>query len=192
MATPCTCFDKTASGCTCSDSCHRHNCRMTLPQEPPPFVHALADVASTSIGSGTRIWQFVVVLKGAIIGRDCNICSHCYIESGSVIGNRVTIKNGVQVWDGVTLEDDVFVGANVCFTNDRRPKSGNAQGYLLERTVVERGASIGAGAVLLPGLRIGADAVVGAGSVVTSDVAAGVTVVGNPARDIKAVSRRSN
>jgi len=145
------------------------------------FIHPLSDVQSTDIGDGTRIWQFCVVLPGAKIGRNCNICSHCLIEGGAVIGDNVTVKCGVQVWDGVSLEDDVFVGANVTFTNDRHPKSGNRD-FALEKTVVGRGASIGAGAVILPGLTIGENAVVGAGAVVTHDVPAGATVVGNPAR----------
>lgn len=145
------------------------------------FIHPLSDVQSTDIGDGTRIWQFCVVLPGAKIGRNCNICSHCLIEGGAVIGDNVTVKCGVQVWDGVSLEDDVFVGANVTFTNDRHPKSGNRD-FALEKTVVGCGASIGAGAVILPGLTIGENAVVGAGAVVTHDVPAGATVVGNPAR----------
>lgn len=155
-----------------------------------PFIHSLADVQSTHIGSGTRIWQFVVVLPGAVIGRDVNLCSHCYVENQVRIGDRVTIKSGVQLWDGVTLEDDVFVGPNATFTNDRHPRSGN-RAYRLEPTVVERGATIGAGAVLLPGVRIGAGAMVGAGAVVTRDVAAGDTVAGNPARGIEPIGDRA-
>ncbi|WP_280154989.1 N-acetyltransferase [Piscinibacter sp. XHJ-5] len=149
----------------------------------PYSVHPLSDVQTTEIGAGTRIWQYVVVLPGARIGRECNICSHCFIESEVSIGDRVTIKSGVQVWNGITLEDGVMVGPNVSFTNDRHPRSGN-RGFRLERTVVARDASIGAGAVLLPGLRIGAGATVGAGAVVTRDVPDGATVVGNPARII--------
>jgi len=145
------------------------------------FIHPLSDVQSTDIGDGTRIWQFCVVLPGAKIGRNCNICSHCLVESCAVIGDNVTVKCGVQIWDGVSLEDDVFVGANAVFTNDRHPKSGNRD-FVLEKTVVRRGAAIGAGAVVLPGLTIGENAVVGAGAVVTHDVPAGATVVGNPAR----------
>ena len=144
------------------------------------FIHPLADVQSTDVGDGTRIWQFCVVLPGARIGRNCNICSHCFVENGAVIGDNVTVKCGVQVWKGIILEDDVFVGANVAFTNDRTPKSGNRD-FELEATIVRRGVSIGAGAVILPGVTIGEKAVVGAGAVVTKDVPAGVTVVGNPA-----------
>lgn len=147
------------------------------------YIHPLSDVQSEEIGFGTRIWQFCVVLPGAKIGSNCNICSHCLVEGDAVIGDRVTVKCGVQIWDGVTLEDDVFVGANVAFTNDRHPKSGN-QNFILEKTIVKKGASIGAGAVILPGVTIGEDAIVGAGAVVTKDVPDGVTVVGNPAHII--------
>ena len=146
-----------------------------------PYIHPLSDVQSDAIGSGTRIWQFCVVLPEAAIGSDCNICSHCFVEGGAVIGDRVTVKCGVQIWDGVTLEDDVFVGANVTFTNDRHPRSGN-HNFILEKTTVKRGASIGAGAVILPGVTIGENAVVGAGAVVTKDVPDDATVVGNPTR----------
>jgi len=145
------------------------------------FIHPLSDVQSSDIGEGTRIWQFSVVLPGAKIGRNCNICSHCLVEGGAVVGDNVTVKCGVQVWDGIVLEDDVFVGANAVFTNDRHPKSGN-RNFKLESTVVRQGASIGAGAVILPGVTVGEGAVVGAGAVVTHDVPAGWTVVGNPAK----------
>jgi acetyltransferase-like isoleucine patch superfamily enzyme len=145
------------------------------------FVHPSADVQSKQIGEGTRIWQFVVILPGAVIGRDVNVCSHCLIENQVVVGDRVTVKCGVQLWDGVTLEDDVFVGPNVTFCNDLRPRSRNHAAPLLP-TVVKKGASIGANATILPGLTIGEGAMVGAGAVVTKDVAPGVTVKGNPAR----------
>jgi len=147
------------------------------------FIHPNSDVQSKQIGEGTRVWQYVVVLPGAVIGRDCNICSHCFIENKVVVGDRVTVKCGVQLWDGVTLEDDVFVGPNVTFTNDLEPRSRNAAAKLLP-TLVKKGASIGANATILPGITIGEGAMVGAGSVVTKDVPPGVTVVGNPARII--------
>lgn len=147
------------------------------------FIHPSSDVQSKQIGEGTRVWQYVVILPGAVIGRDCNICSHCFIENKVVIGDRVTVKCGVQLWDGVALEDDVCVGPNVTFTNDRHPRSGNTS-YKMEEIVVRKGASVGANATILPGVTIGAGAMVGAGSVVTRDVPAGVTVVGNPARQI--------
>jgi acetyltransferase-like isoleucine patch superfamily enzyme len=158
---------------------------MPLPDDsctaPQPFIHPLSDVRSSHIGAGTRVWQYVVVMAGAQIGQGCNLSSHVFVESGALIGDRVTVKSGVQVWNGVELQDDVFVGPNATFTNDLHPRSGNPDFELLP-TVVERGASIGAGAVILPGLRIGAGAMVGAGAVVTRDVPAGATVVGNPAR----------
>jgi acetyltransferase-like isoleucine patch superfamily enzyme len=145
------------------------------------FIHPNSDVQTKQIGEGTRIWQYVVVLPGAVIGRDGNICSHCFIENKVVLGDRVTVKCGVQLWDGITLEDDVFVGPNVTFTNDLQPRSRNAAAQLLP-TLVQKGASIGANATILPGLTIGEGAMVGAGSVVTKNVPPGVTVVGNPAR----------
>lgn len=147
------------------------------------FIHPSSDVQSKRIGEGTRIWQFVVVLPGAVIGRDGNICSHCFIENQVVVGDRVTVKCGVQLWDGVTLEDDVFVGPNVTFTNDPQPRSRNATAKLLP-TLVKKGASIGANATILPGLTIGEGAMVGAGSVVTKDVPPRTLVVGNPARPV--------
>lgn len=146
-----------------------------------PDVHKLADVQSHNIGSGSRIWQFAVVLPGAKIGIDCNICSHCFIENDVVIGDRVTIKNGVQIWDGARIGNDVFIGPNVTLTNDSNPRSRNKD-FVSEELVIEPGAIIGAGATILPGLRIGAKAIIGAGSVVTRDVPPGAKVLGNPAR----------
>ena len=145
------------------------------------FVHPLADVHATDIGTGSRVWQFVVILANARIGRDCNICSHCLIESDVVIGDRVTVKSGVQIWNGLRIANDVFIGPNVSFSNDKFPKSGNRD-FDCMQTIVDEGASIGAGATILPGIHIGANAVVGAGAVVTKNVPAGATVVGNPAR----------
>lgn len=127
------------------------------------------------------MWQFCVILSGAIVGEDCNICSHCLIEGGVKVGSRVTVKSGVQLWDGVTLEDDVFVGSNATFTNDPYPRSKQyPEAYT--PTIVEAGASIGANATILPGLRIGRGAMVAAGAVVTRDVPAHGIVKGNPAR----------
>lgn len=145
--------------------------------------HPLSDIQSTAIGDGTRVWQFVVILPDAKIGRQCNICSHCFIENDVVIGDHVTVKPHVAICDGVTLEDNVFIGPLVSFTNDRHPKSGNRE-FKLERTVVRKGATIGGGSIILPGVEIGEGALVGAGSVVTKDVPAGATVVGNPAHVI--------
>lgn len=145
------------------------------------FIHPSALVDTKRIGSDTRIWQFAVILAGATIGEKANICSHVFIENDVIVGARVTIKAGVQLWDGVTIEDDVFVGPNVSFSNDRHPRSGNHD-FILARTILRRGCSIGAGACLLPGIEIGERAMVGAGAVVTRNVAPDTTVVGNPAR----------
>lgn len=141
------------------------------------MIHNLADVQSENIGEGTRIWQFTVVLPQARIGKNCNICSHVFIENDVFIGNNVTVKCGVQVWDGVVLEDDVFVGPNATFCNDKYPRSGN-KNYVCLKTTVKKGASIGANATILPGITIGENAVIGAGAVVTKDVPAGQLVKG--------------
>jgi acetyltransferase-like isoleucine patch superfamily enzyme len=125
-----------------------------------------------------------VVLPGASIGSNCNICSHCFIENRVAIGNNVTIKNGTQLWDGITIEDGVFIGPNVTFTNDKTPRSQIYPEEFLT-TIVKRGASIGANATILPGLTIGEDSIVGAGAVVTGNVERNAVLVGNPARDIK-------
>ncbi len=148
------------------------------------LIHPLADVQSEMIGEGTRIWQFVVVLPGAHIGRDCNICAHCFLENDVRLGDRVTVKNGVQLWDGTTLADDVFIGPNVTFSNDRYPRS-KVYPEAFERIEIGRGASIGAGAVLLPGVTVGAGALVGAGAVVTEPVPERAVVAGNPARVLR-------
>jgi UDP-2-acetamido-3-amino-2,3-dideoxy-glucuronate N-acetyltransferase len=145
------------------------------------FSHPQAIVESDSVGEGTRVWAFAHVLPGAVIGRDCNICDHVFVENDVVVGDRVTVKCGVQLWDGVTLEDDVFVGPNATFTNDPFPRS-RVRPEQFARTVVRAGASIGANATLLPGIEIGRGAMVGAGAVVTRDVPPGVVVTGNPAR----------
>jgi len=144
-------------------------------------IHPLSDVQSDHVGENTNIWQFCVVLPGASIGNNCNICSHCFIENEVTIGNNVTIKCGVQIWDGITLEDEVFVGPNVTFCNDKHPKSRNKD-WKLEGIAIKKGASIGANATILPGITIGEGAMIGAGSVVTRDVQPFTTVTGNPAR----------
>jgi acetyltransferase-like isoleucine patch superfamily enzyme len=151
------------------------------------FIHSHALVESDDIGAGTRIWAFAHVLKGAVIGKDCNICDHSYIDQDVVMGDRVTIKGQVAIVDGMTLEDDVFVGPNATFMNDRFPRSGNAE-WQCERMVIGRGASIGSGATILPGVNIGEGAMVGAGAVVTKDVPPYTVVVGNPARVIREVT----
>lgn len=148
--------------------------------------HPLADIQSPHIGLNTHIWQFVVILPGAQIGADCNICSHCFIENDVIIGNRVTVKSGVQLWDGTRLEDGVFIGPNVTFTNDLFPRSKQyPAAYPV--TTIRSGASIGGGATLLPGITIGRFAMIGAGAVVTQSVPEGAVVVGNPARIVRYV-----
>lgn len=147
-------------------------------------THPLADVQSVHIGSNTRIWQFVVIMKKAEIGADCNICSHVLIENDVVIGDRVTVKSGVQLWDGLRIEDDVFIGPNVTFTNDLFPRSKQYP-PTFALTTVKVGASIGGGATVLPGLTIGSGAMVGAGAVVTKSVPDNAVVVGNPARIVR-------
>ncbi len=145
------------------------------------YQHPQALVETAQVGKDTRIWAFVHVLAGARIGAECNICDHVFIENDVVVGDRVTVKCGVQLWDGVTLENDVFVGPNATFTNDPFPRSKQYPDSF-PRTLVKRGASIGANATILPGLTIGANAMVGAGAVVTRDVPPNAIVVGNPAR----------
>ena len=147
------------------------------------FIHPLSDVRSSDVGDGTRIWQFAVVLEGARIGRDCNICAHTFVEGGAIVGDNVTVKCGVQLWDGLRVGDNVFIGPNATFCNDKHPKSGNRD-FALLHTVVEDDVSIGANATILPGVRLCRGCVVGAGAVVTKDVPAGQTVVGNPARKL--------
>lgn len=146
------------------------------------FIHDRALVESDSIGSGTRVWAFAHVMKGAVIGRECNVCDHTFIEGDVIVGDRVTIKSGVYLWDGLRVEDDVFIGPQATFTNDRFPRS--RQPFDLIPTTLRRGASIGAGAVILPGVTVGRRAMIGAGAVVVEDVPDDVVVVGNPARVI--------
>ena len=157
------------------------------------FVHPMALCESENVGAGTRVWAFAHVMNGAIVGRDCNVGEGAFVESGAVVGDRVTLKNQVLVWEGVTIEDDVFVGPGVIFTNDRRPRSPrmlqvrkrySEKTVWLEKTRIGRGASLGAGAVILCGLEIGSFAMVAAGSVVTANAPPYALVVGNPARRV--------
>jgi acetyltransferase-like isoleucine patch superfamily enzyme len=143
--------------------------------------HATAIVESPTVGPGTRVWAFAHILPGAVIGADCNICDHVFVENDVHLGDRVTLKCGVQVWDGITMEDDVFVGPNATFSNDPFPRSRQRPSEFA-RTLIRRGASIGANATILPGLTIGEKAMVGAGAVVTRDVPPLAIVAGNPAR----------
>lgn len=152
------------------------------------FVHELSDVNTTDIGVGSRIWQYSVVLAGAKIGENCNICAHTLVEGNVTIANNVTVKSGVFLWDGITLEDDVFIGPNATFTNDKMPRSKCYPDAFL-RTLVKRGASVGANATILPGITIGEFSMVGAGAVVTKDVPPYAVVIGNPAKIVKWVSK---
>ena len=143
-------------------------------------IHPLSDVQSECIGYKTSVWQYVVILKGAKIGINCNICSHVFIENDVIIGDRVTVKCGVQLWDGITIEDDVFVGANTTFSNDLTHRSGN-RNWQKSRTCIQQGASLGANATILP-VTVGRYAMVAAGAVVTRDVPPHALVIGSPAR----------
>ena len=147
------------------------------------FIHPLADCKSTSVGENTNIWQFCVIFKDAVIGSNCNICAGVLIENDVRVGDNVTVKSGVQLWDGVQIEDDVFIGPNVTFTNDLFPRSKVHKAP--ERTLVKKGASIGANTTILAGVTIGEGAMVGAGSVVTKDIPAGELWFGNPAQFVK-------
>ncbi|MBZ9860565.1 WxcM-like domain-containing protein [Mesorhizobium sp. CA12] len=148
--------------------------------DKPFFVHDRGICESTRVGNGTRIWAFAHVLPGAVIGANCNICDHVFIENDVTVGDDVTIKSGVQLWDGIRLGNRVFVGPNATFTNDRFPRSKHYPESFLQ-TSVEDGASIGANATILPGITIGRQAMIGAGAVVTKNVPANAVVVGNPA-----------
>jgi acetyltransferase-like isoleucine patch superfamily enzyme len=154
------------------------------------FIHTSAIVETTRIGEGTRIWAYTHVMDDVSIGSECNIGEHCFVESGASIGNQVTVKNGNMIWEGVHLEDGVFVGPQVVFTNDLYPRSPRlpqvkkryADRAWLERTVVKHGASVGAGAVILAGVTIGEFSLVGAGSIVTKSLPRHALAVGRPAR----------
>jgi UDP-2-acetamido-3-amino-2,3-dideoxy-glucuronate N-acetyltransferase len=146
------------------------------------FVHPQGLCESDDVGAGTRVWAFAHVLPGARVGRDCNICDCAFVEDGAVLGDRVTVKNGTLVFAGVTCEDEVFLGPNVLFTNDMRPRAAiKRTGDALLATTVRRGASLGAGVVVVCGVEIGANAFAAAGAVVTGDVPAHAFVAGNPA-----------
>lgn len=140
------------------------------------------DIQSKNVGENTKIWQYSIVLPGANIGRDCNINSHCFIENDVVIGDNVTIKCGVYIWDGIIIENNVFIGPNVTFINDKFPRS--KKDFKLYRTKLKKGASIGAGSTILPGLTIGEYALIGAGSVVTKNIPNNTIWIGNPASQV--------
>jgi acetyltransferase-like isoleucine patch superfamily enzyme len=162
------------------------------------LCHPTALVESVQVGPGTRVWAFAHVMAGARVGRNCNLGDHTFVESGAIVGNNVTVKNNVCIWAGITLEDDVFVGPNVAFTNDRYPRSPRMPQVReryerferwLEPTVVERGATIGANATVLPGTRLGRYSMIAAGAVVTADVPPFALMVGSPARRVADVCR---
>lgn len=151
-----------------------------MPNQKKPFIHKKADVQTQIIGNGTRVWQYSIILAGAKIGTNCNINAHCFIENDVSIGNNVTVKCGVQLWDGITIEDDVFIGPNATFANDKYPRSKMYPDKFI-RTILKKKVSIGANATILCGITIGENAMIGAGSVVTKDVPAGELWYGNPA-----------
>lgn len=155
------------------------------------FIHPQAIIEDgAQIGARTRVWAFAHILPGAVIGEDCNICDHTFIENDVVVENRVTLKCGVYLWDGLRLADDVFVGPNATFTNDKSPRSKQYPKSFVQ-TKIERGASIGANATVLPGVRIGTDAMVGAGAVASRDVPPKAIVIGNPAQIVGYVDTTS-
>jgi len=145
------------------------------------FVHPKGFCESHSVGAGTEVWAFAHVLPGAVIGKDCKICDHVFIENDVVLGDRVTVKCGVQLWDGLRVSNDVFIGPNVTFTSDPFPKSKQPPAEFA-KIALEEGCSIGANATILPGISIGRNAMVGAGAVVTRSVPPNAIVHGNPAR----------
>lgn len=153
-------------------------------------IHPLSDVKSVSIGDGTRIWQFAVILDGAKIGKDCNICAHTLIEGKVIIGDRVTIKSGVYIWDNTIIENDVFIGPCAAFTNDKypRPKEHNKK---FESIYIKEGASIGANVTILPGVTIGKKSIIGAGSVVTKNIPDYAIAYGNPAIITRAIKNEN-
>lgn len=148
------------------------------------YIHKLADVATCDIGEDSKVWQFVVVLKGAKIGANCNICAHALIEGDVIIGNNVTVKSGVYIWNGTRIEDDVFIGPNATLTNDPMPRSKQYP-HSFSGITLKKGCSIGANATLLPGITIGEGAMIGAGSVVTKNIPNHAVVIGNPAQIIR-------
>lgn len=170
----------------CGASAAEHGCITILSDtmSNEVFVHDKALVEpGARIGAGTRVWAFVHILPGAVIGQDCNVCDHVFIENDVVIGDRVTIKCGIYIWDGVQIEDDVHLGPNVVFTNVMYPRSKRYPAAFA-RTIVRAWASIGANATVLPGVTIGTWAMIGAGTVVTKDVPDFAIVVGNPGRHV--------
>ncbi len=155
------------------------------------FCHKLSDVQSNTIGKDSTIWQFVVILKNAVIGENCNINSHVFIENDVVLGNNVTVKSGVQIWDGIRMEDNVFIGPNVTFTNDLVPRSKQYP-KAFEKTIIKKGASIGANATIIAGNEIDEFSLIGAGAVITKSVGKNELWVGNPAKHIGYVTKQGD
>ena len=154
-------------------------------------VHPLAEVQTREIGEGTVIWQYAIILKGAVIGNNCNINCHTFIENDVTIGNDVTVKSGVYLWDGIEVEDKVFIGPNATFTNDKYPRSKQYPGQF-QKIKLEEGCSVGANSTILGGITIGKYAIIGAGSVVTKDVPAYALVRGNPAKVVAWLDKKGN
>jgi len=151
-------------------------------------IHPLSNVETSSIGADTFVWQFSIILKGAVIGSNCNINCHVLIENDVIVGDNVTVKPGVQIWDGLRIEDNVFIGPNVTFTNDRYPRSKQYPDEF-QQTIIKKGASIGANATVLGGVTIGENALIGAGSVVTKSIPDNELWVGNPAKKIRNINK---
>lgn len=149
------------------------------------MTHSLSDCQTKNVGFNTNIWQYVVVLSNAVIGDNCNICAHCFIENDVNIGNNVTVKCGVYLWDGITIEDNVQIGPSVTFTNDKYPRAKKK--FNLQRTLIKKNASIGAGSIILGGVTIGENAMIGAGSLVTKDIPSNELWVGSPAKFVKII-----
>lgn len=155
------------------------------------FCHKLSDVQTNNIGENTKIWQYVVILKDAEIGKNCNINANVFIENDVIVGNNVTIKSGVQLWNGLRVEDNVFIGPNVTFTNDLIPRSKKYPDSFL-KTIINKGASIGANATIIAGNEIGKYALIGAGSVVTKNIGMFEVWYGNPAKKIGYITKKGD
>lgn len=153
------------------------------------MIHRLSDVKTKDIGKDTKVWQFTVILKNASLGKNCNICSSVFIENDVKIYNNVTVKNGAKIFDGVVIKSDVFVGPNVIFTNDKLPRSKTPRDNK-SITIIEKGVSIGSGAIILPGITIGKYSMIGAGSVVTKDVKPYSLIIGNPGLNVGKVNEK--
>ena len=159
---------------------------MKINKNQSSFIHPQADVQTTKIGCNTKIWQFAIILEKAQIGDNCNINSHTFIENDVVIGNNCTIKCGVYIWDGLRINDNVFIGPNVTFVNDKYPRSRQYPDKF-QKTIINSGASIGANSTILGGIKIGENSMIGAGSVITKDIGNGELWLGNPAKLIKRI-----